>query len=180
MRKATDSGALSTPPSLLGDLAQPYLLFWRHRRILADTVKQILRGRFAGSLLGLAWLVVGPLILLGLYAVLYTVVFRIRPVGMDVRDYILYIFAGLVPFIAFGQALAAGSNSLATDRALLLNRLFPAELIPAREVLAAGTVVIVGGGVIILIKTLLGEVSWTWLFIPPILLLLAMMTMGIV
>jgi lipopolysaccharide transport system permease protein len=180
MRKATDSGALSTLPRLLGDLAQPYLLFWRHRQILADTVKQILRGRFAGSLLGLAWLVVGPLILLGLYAVLYTVVFRIRPVGMDVRDYILYIFAGLVPFIAFGQALAAGSNSLATDRALLLNRLFPAELIPAREVLAAGTVVIVGCGMIILIKTLLGEVSWTWLFIPPILLLLAMMTMGIV
>src|SRR5277367_6121779 len=116
MRKATASGAVATPATLFARFAEPYILFWRHRQLLVDTVRQILRGRYAGSLLGSAWLVVGPLILLSLYALLYTVVFRIRPVGMDVSDYILYIFAGLVPFIAFGQALAAGSNSLATDR----------------------------------------------------------------
>jgi lipopolysaccharide transport system permease protein len=180
MGKAAASPSILTGPALRARLAEPYLLFWRHRRLLLDTVKQILRGRYAGSLLGLAWLVVGPLILLSLYALLYTVIFRIRPVGLDVKDYIFYIFSGLVPFIAFGQALSAGSSSLATDRALLLNRLFPAELIPAREVLAAGSLIAVGGGIILLIKILLGEMNWTWLLLPPIVVLLGMMTMGVV
>src|ERR1700733_3239959 len=180
MHKATASGTAATPATFLGSIAEPYLVFWRHRQLLAVTVKQVLRGRYAGSLLGLAWLVVGPLILLSLYALLYSVIYRIQPAGMNTRDYILYIFAGLVPFIAFGQALAAGSNALVADRALFLNRLFPAELVPAKEVLAAGTVILVGGGLILIIKTLLGEVSWTWLLLPPILLLLAMMAMGVV
>jgi lipopolysaccharide transport system permease protein len=180
MSKATVRTTDALRATLYDRLAEPYLLFWRHRKLLLETVKQILRGRYAGSLLGLAWLVVGPLILLGLYALLYTVIFRVRPIGLDVKDYIFYIFSGLVPFIAFGQALSAGSNSLAADRALLLNRMFPAELIPAREVLAAGTMIVVGGGIILLSKFLLGEMSWSWLLLPPIVLLLAMMTMGVV
>ena len=179
MDKATVSRSLSRTV-IIPRFFEPYQLFWRHRDLLISTVKQTLRGRFAGSMLGLAWLVVGPLILLSLYAVLYTVVFRVRPIGLSVTNYIFYIFAGLIPFIAFGQALSAGSSSLANDRALLLNRMFPAELIPAREVLAAGSVIIIGGGSILVMKLLLGEASWTWLLLPVIVLLLAMTTMGLV
>jgi lipopolysaccharide transport system permease protein len=164
----------------LRSIAAPYKLFWKHRRLLLDAVGQTLRGRYAGSMLGLAWLVVGPAILLGLYTLLYTVVFKVKPMNLSVKDYILYIFAGLVPFIAFGQALASGASSLATDRSLLLNRIFPAELIPAREVLAAGAFIAVSGGLLLLFKLLLGEAHLSWLLLPILVVLLGMATMGVV
>lgn len=166
--------------SIVSSLTEPYLLFWRHRRLLLGAVGLTLRNRFAGSLLGLAWLVIGPTILLGLYAVLYTAVLRIKPDGLSVESYICYIFAGLVPFIAFSQAVTGGANSLVTDRALLLNRIFPAELIPAREVVAAGAVMSVGSGIILVLVVFFQGWTIVWLLLPIIMVLLGMATMGLV
>lgn len=175
--KSSESPASS---SLLASLAEPYLVFWRYRKVLSDSVGQTLRSRYAGSVLGLAWLLVGPGILLGLYTLLYTVVFKIKPINLSIEDYIFYIFSGLVPFIAFGQALGAGANSLAADKALLLNRIFPAELIPAREVLAAGAFILIGGAIIVVAKILTGSASLAWIALPVVVLLLGMATMGLV
>jgi len=166
--------------SWLDGFLAPYVLFWRHGRLLFDAVMQNLRSRYAGSVLGLAWLIVGPAILLGLYTLLYTVVFKVKPTNLSIKDYIFYIFSGLVPFIAFGQALGAGASSLATDRALLLNRIFPAELIPAREVLAAGAFIVVSGSILMGAKLLMGEAHLVWLLLPVLVVLLGMATMGVV
>jgi lipopolysaccharide transport system permease protein len=164
----------------ISGLAAPYRLFWQHGRLLRDAVMQSLRSRYAGSVLGLAWLVVGPAILLGLYTLLYTVVFKVKPTNLSIVDYIFYIFSGLVPFIAFGQALSAGASSLSSDRGLLLNRIFPAELIPAREVVAAGAFIVVSGGILMVFKLLLGEAHLSWLLLPVLVVLLGMATMGVV
>jgi homopolymeric O-antigen transport system permease protein len=165
---------------IVATLVEPYRVFWRHRHLLLNTVVQSLRSRYAGSVLGLAWLVVGPALLLALYALLYTVVFRIKPVGLTIQDYIFYIFGGFVPFIAFSQALSSGATSLIADRALLLNRLFPAELIPAREVLSAGAFVVVGGALVLAARTVLGGFSIAWILLPAVVLLFGMATMGLV
>jgi lipopolysaccharide transport system permease protein len=164
----------------LAPLADPYRLIYRHRRVLFSAVRAALKARYAGSILGLGWVVVGPLLLLALYAFVYAVVFRIRPAGLALGDYILYIFAGLIPFIAFSQALAAGTQSLSADVALLQNKLFPAELIPLREVLAAGTQVLVGLAVVIAIRLALGGPSWAWLLLPAVLLFLLLGTIAAV
>lgn len=172
--KSVQSGKLGTV------LIAPYREIFAHRKTLMASVLQATRARYAGSVLGLAWLVVGPCILLGLYAILYSFIFRVKPINLTLIDYIFYIFSGLVPFIAFSQALSAGTSSLSSDRALLLNLIFPAELIPAREVLSAGTFLIVGGGIILCAKILMGEIYLAWLLLPFLVLLLTMMTLGIV
>lgn len=162
-------------------VAEPYILFYRHRMLLWEAVAQSLQQRYAGSVLGWTWLVLGPGLLLGLYTILYTVVFQIRPVGLpSVATYILYIGAGLIPFIAVSQALGAGTVALTANKALLLNRMFPAELIPAREVLAAGSFLVVGIGLIITLSVIFGKVSLAWLLLPLIALLTAMATIGVV
>lgn len=161
-------------------LSEPYQLFYKYRQLLWEAVKQTMRERHAGSVLGLGWLVIGPLLLLSLYALLYTVIFRIRPIGLSLTDYTLYIFSGLIPFIAFSQALTAGTSALSSNQALLLNRMFPAELIPAREVFAAGAFMAVGAAVIITFKLATGNASWAWLLLPVIVMLMAMATLGLV
>ena len=162
----------------MSSILEPYRLFFDHRQVFWAAVKQTLKARHAGSILGSLWLLIGPLILLSLYAILYTLIFRVRPVNMSVPDYILYIFCGLIPFISFSQALAAGSAALSANNALLLNRMFPAELIPAREVVASGMFMVVGGAVTITYKALTGGVTAAWLLLPVIVALMTMATCG--
>jgi lipopolysaccharide transport system permease protein len=161
-------------------LGAPYLLFWRHRRLLIDVVRQTLRERHAGSVLGRMWLFLGPMLLLGIYALLYTVIFRIKPPGLSIEDYILYIFAGLIPFISFSQGLSAGAVALSQSKSLLLNNIFPAELIPAREVIAGGAFMAVGGGAVLIWKAVTGGAALAWLALPPLVVLFAMATIGLV
>ena len=162
-------------------LLKPYWVIFHYWPLLASSIKVALRTRYAGSLLGLFWIVLGPALLLSLYAVVYTVVFDFRPTVMSRSDYVLYIFAGLVPFLAFSQALAAGTGALIKDQALLMNAVFPAELIPLREVLANGLILLVGFAIIVGLKLLFfGGPLITWLLVPPIALAMAMAVTGVV
>ena len=160
---------------------KPYWVIWRHWRLLINSVLVSLRTRFAGSLLGLLWIVIGPAMLLSLYAIVYTVVFDFRPTVMSRSDYVLYIFAGLVPFLTFSQALASGTASLVKDQALLMNAVFPAELIPLREVLSAAPMLIVGFAIIAGLKLFFfGGPLWTWILVPAVAIAMAMTVTGFV
>ena len=162
-------------------MLKPYWVIIHHWQLLKNSVVETLRSRYAGSLLGMFWLVLGPVLLLSLYAIVYTVVFDFRPTVMSRSNYVLYIFAGLVPFLTFSQALSAGTGALVKDQALLMNAVFPPELIPLREVLASGLMLMVGFAVIVLLKLLFfGGPLITWLLVPPIAILMAMAVTGLV
>jgi lipopolysaccharide transport system permease protein len=154
-------------------------LIWSRRGLLFDSVLVALRHRFAGSTLGLIWLIAGPATLLVLYALIYLVIFRVRPGEMDPQTYVLYIFSGLVPVLAFSQGLTQGTVSLSGNRDLLLNTVFPPELVPLRE----AAVVTVSLGVGLAITTacglILGKVAWTWLLVPIFLALMLMLLAGL-
>jgi lipopolysaccharide transport system permease protein len=158
----------------------PILTIWRHRNLLRRTTLSEVRGLYAGSLLGLAWLVIGPLLLLSLYAAIYVVVFRIRPTGLTQADYVLYIFSGLVPFMAFTSSLINGTMSLSLNRQILLNTVFPAELVPLRAVLTNGASFIAGLGIVIVFDVLLGEFSVLSLIVPLFVVLQIMFVAGMV
>ncbi|MGI9491587.1 MAG: ABC transporter permease [Geminicoccaceae bacterium] len=162
-------------------LLKPYWVIFHYWPLLASSINVALRTRYAGSLLGLFWIVLGPALLLSLYAVIYTVVFDFRPTVMSRSDYVLYIFAGLVPFLTFSQALTSGTASLVKDQALLMNAVFPAELIPLREVLSAAPLLFVGFGIIAGLKLLFfGGPLWTWILVPAIAVAMAMAITGFV
>lgn len=160
-------------------LFEPIYLIWSRRHLLLETVKVSLRQRYAGATLGLAWLVVGPILLLSLYAMIYIVVFRVRPTNMESEVYVLYIFSGLVPFINFSQGLLQGTISLSADRDVLLNTVFPPELVPLREVAASLVTLAIGVGIICSVGLFLGKIAVTWLLVPVVLILLMMFLTGL-
>jgi lipopolysaccharide transport system permease protein len=154
-------------------------LIWTRRVLLFNSVVVLLRQRFAGSTLGLAWIVLGPAILLMLYAVVYLVIFQVRPVGMDRQTYVIYIFSGLVPLLAFSQGLLQGTISLSGSRELLLNTVFPPELVPLRETAIATVSLAVGLAITAAIALFLGKVAWTWLLVPVFIALMLMLLSGV-
>jgi lipopolysaccharide transport system permease protein len=165
---------------MLSACLAPFVTVWRHRAILAATTVSEVRNVYAGSILGSAWVLIGQLCVLAVYATTYVVIFRIRPADMTVYEYILYVFCGLTAFLPFASSLSAGALSLVSNRAVLLNTVFPAELIPVRSVLVASVTMPAGAIILLAADHGLSQTSWTVLLVPVVMVLQLMFVTGLV
>jgi homopolymeric O-antigen transport system permease protein len=155
-------------------------LMLQHRRVLWQVTRNDLAARYAGSLLGSAWVLLSPLLLLGVYAVVYLFVFRVRVPGLTPAVYVLYMFAGLVPYLATAEALAVGVGSVVANRAVLNSTVFPIDLVPAKAVLSSQATIIAGLAVVLIGSLLAGRLSWTVMLVPVLALLHALGVLGVV
>lgn len=153
---------------------------WGYRRRLSSAVAQQARSQYKGSVLGLLWIVIFPLLQLTVLAVLYVFILRVRPPGLSEWEYVLHIFAGLVPLLSFSAMLSASVSSLYGEQSLLLNTVFPADLIVVRTVLASQIPGLVGLGTTITLGFVVGGASWLSIVLTPIAwILLTMFVTGI-
>lgn len=162
----------------LGIFRSMFILVGYRNRVLEGVIHDI-RQRYVGSILGVAWAALFPLLQLSIYAALYTVIFKIRPSGLTEWGYVLLVFSGLVPLMAFSEALMAATNSLSANKTLLLNTVFPAELIPLRATLAAQVPSMIGLLITLVLGFVLGRTGWQAIFIPVFWVLLLMFAIGI-
>nr|WP_282452917.1 ABC transporter permease [Lysobacter sp. CAU 1642] len=89
------------------------------------------RGLQNGTLL--VWLVVLPVLQLGLYAAVFAGIFKARVPGLDAMGYVGFLSLGLWPWFAFSEAVSRGATAL-VDNAGLLGKtaISPFQLILAR------------------------------------------------
>jgi lipopolysaccharide transport system permease protein len=125
------------PPVRSGGLrsgVQLARLLLANRRVLVATTRVELEKRYSGSLFGRAWIVLYPVLWLSIYLFLYIVVFKVRYPSYSTLDYVVYIFSGLVPYIALMEAVTGGVISVKQNLHLVRNIILPVEMIPARVV----------------------------------------------
>lgn len=159
---------------------EPFNVLWKHRRMLFQTATNDLRARHAGSLLGLGWLFVYPLIFLGTYSIVYVYIFRIRFQMYSSNEYVAMIFCGLIPYLGFSEALSAGTGSIISNANLIKNTLFPIELVPVKTVLTAQATQMAGLVLLVMVLGFLGRLS-PWIFcLPLIWCLQTLFTIGVV
>ena len=153
---------------------------YRYRYRLLEGVRQDVRQTFVGSAIGTAWVVILPLLQLGIYAGLYSVIFKIRVSDLSTVGYIVLVFSGLVPLMAFSNAVTGATTSLSTNKNLLLNTVFPAELIPLRSALSAHAPSLFGLLLTLIVGFASGHTSWNAIiFVPVFWLLLLMFSVGL-
>lgn len=141
-----------------------YLL--THYQLLARVARTDLEARYAGSLLGISWVIVSPIVLLSVYAIVYLFILQVRPLHMTPVEYILYMFSGLVPFLMAAESLSSGVASVVANKAVLNNTVFPIDLAPVKPVLLSQGVAIVGFTFIIVIAAFNHVLNWTVLLLP--------------
>lgn len=124
--------------------------------------------RHAGSLLGLSWIALGPLLILGVYALVYLEVFRVRTNSLNLSGpaFVIYIFCGLVPYLAIAEAMSRGVTSVTTNKAVLNNTVFPIDLTPVQAALGAQVIIFVGMPLVVLGASLTGHAHATMLLVP--------------
>lgn len=180
-RRSRDVSAAGTDAATIRSFClQPVQRLWRYRAVLWNTTVAELRQRYAGSLIGLFWLGLSPMLLMAFYSFVYLGVFRVRPVAMSANEYVLYILAGLIPFLGLSEALAVGATSLSLNKAILLNTVFPSELVPVRAVLVSQATTAVGLALTVFVALFMGKLSWTTLLVPMVWFLQVMFVVGIV
>jgi ABC-type polysaccharide/polyol phosphate export permease len=111
-----------------------FRLLWRHRALIAVLVRRDLDARYRASVLGFFWSMLNPLLLLAVYAVVFTYIFSPRFPGGN--PYPLFLFSGLLPWLFFSGAVLDGSLTLVDNGPLLSKVMCPPELFPAVTVLS--------------------------------------------
>lgn len=161
---------------LLGFFVAPFTQLHACRRLLFRTVLTDVRSRFSGSILGLFWLVLHPLLFLGAYALVYLLIFKVRFQLFDSNEYVVLIFCGLIPFLGIAEALGTGVGAVTSNRTLIKNTLFPIAMIPVKTVLAGQTVQLAGTMLLLVALLLVGRLS-LWIFWVPVIWMLQLLFM---
>lgn len=164
---------------MISFFAAPFVRVSAFWEIFWSTTIVELRSKYAGSVLGIVWLIISPIILMAIYTLVYTVVFRIQPPKMTLAAYVIYIFSGLLPLIAFSSSLSEGATSLSANRQILLNTVFPSELVPLRAAVMGMASMPIGLAVLLGAAVFLVQPAPTFLLVPFVLLLQLMFQAGV-
>lgn len=106
-------------------------MFYKNRELIWSFVKRDLIGKYKGSFLGILWSFINPLFMLVIYTIVFSVFFKLRAKpGTGTSYYSLFLFCGMVPWIAFSQALNKSSIVILGNINLVKKTIFPLEILP--------------------------------------------------
>jgi ABC-type polysaccharide/polyol phosphate export permease len=100
----------------------------RYRELFGSLFRRDLRAKYRGSFLGLGWSLLHPLVLMLVYLLVFSVLWRVSEVGSD--DYWLFLLCGLPAWVFFSTASQASSRSLLENANLIRKVRFPRQLVP--------------------------------------------------
>ena len=114
---------------------------WRARALCLVLTRREISARYAGTALGVAWAYVQPLLTIAAYYLVFDVVFAMRlGDGAPTRAVGAYLIVGMLPWMAFCDALMRGMASLVEAGSVLQKNALPPVLFPVRAVLASQVV----------------------------------------
>jgi ABC-type polysaccharide/polyol phosphate export permease len=147
----------------------------RYRFLFEQMVRRELRQKYQGSVLGVAWYVVNPLVLMGAYYLMFGVVFQLQ----SIEDYPLFLMVGLVVWIFFSQSVLSAAPSLLDQGSLIRKARFPRETIPAAVVTVQGVIFVVILGLVLLVTVAVrGTLDVALLLLPLLLVALYAFVLG--
>lgn len=98
---------------------------YAYREMIVSLVKRDLKGRYKGSALGFLWTFLNPLFQLAVYTMVFSIIMR-----MGIKDYYLFLFVALIPWIFFSTSLSGGASCIMTQQDMVKKIYFPREVLP--------------------------------------------------
>ena len=103
-----------------------YVDLVRYRELFGSLFRRDFRARYKGSVLGVAWSLANPLILMGVYLLLFSVLWQ---VVNSIDHYPLYLLSGLTVWVFFATSLQQASRSMVDYSELIRKVRFPRQLV---------------------------------------------------
>ena len=146
---------------------------WMYRELLYFFVWRDLKVRYKQTVIGVAWVVVQPLMSMGVFTLFFG---RLAKLPSDGLPYPVFYFAALAPWTYFATALATATNVVVENQRVITKVYFPRLILPLSSVMSGlvdfgiAFVVLIA---LVLVSGLRPGVQVLWL---PFLLLLAVAT----
>jgi len=146
---------------------------WEYRELLYFLVWRDVKVRYKQTMIGVAWVLLQPLLTMLVFTVVFSYLARIPSDGLP---YPLFAYTALLPWTYFSQALNRGGSALVANANLISKVYFPRLIIPLSAVVAPAV------DLLLSFVLLLGLMVWygvapTWgVLALPLFLFLALMT----
>ena len=165
-------------PTFVHYMIEPLERGWHYRELIRAVVRRELAARFRGSLLGWAWAIFGPLVML----LFYTLIFSntgLKPKSSGLQTYALSIFAGLTVFNLFSE-LAYRSPGLLHEHVHFIKKsIFPSETLAWTATIRALTYAAISFAILTLFTLIITHgIPATALLVPFIVVPLVLFLLG--
>ncbi len=112
---------------------------WRNRDLIRAHTRREIEGRYRGSIMGVVWMFLNPLLMLAVYTFVFSVVFKARwDTGSDSKtEFALLLFAGLMVFNLFSECVTRAPGLVLSNPNYVKKVIFPLETLPFVQLLAA-------------------------------------------
>ena len=153
----------------------------QNRSLIRSMVKRDILGRFRGSFGGWFWTVLNPLMLMSTYFFVFGIVMKPKIEGdTSPAAFALYLIAGMLPWLAFSEAVGRAPVNMLEHRQFIKKLLFPIETLPV-NIMLAGFVSEVFGLLIYFVGLLLarGHLPLSILWLPVLIIPQMLFTAGL-
>ena len=171
---AENSAAL---PALIGSLT-------RNRQLIGQMIRREVIGRYRGSALGLAWSFFNPVLMLAVYTLVFSGIFKARwnTAGQpeSIGHFAIVMFVGMIVLNLLTEVLTRSPTLILANPNFVKKVVFPLEILPIVTLGAAGFHLLISLAVLMLAFLMFnGFLHWTVILLPFVLLPLAFLTLGL-
>jgi ABC-type polysaccharide/polyol phosphate export permease len=151
------------------------------RTLLFQMVRRDFEQRFVGSAIGWIWAVIHPIVLLLSWSFVFEVCLKTPvPPNQGTTNYPLWLFAGMLPWLLFSEAVQRSASCLLEQANLITKTVFPSEMIPVSVFLS--TLVSHLLGIVLIVAAtgvLLNQVSPFLILLPVYFFLIGLLAVGL-
>ncbi len=149
---------------------------YAYRDLVKNLVSRDLKLRYRNSVLGFAWCLLNPLLMM----VVFTVVFTVLLTNNTIEKFPVFILTGILAWNLHTTAVTSAINSVVGNANLVQKVYFPREVLPIATVLS-NTVNFLLSLIVLFAMVLLYQVhlTETLLFLPLVILVQVVFTLGV-
>jgi lipopolysaccharide transport system permease protein len=165
----------SSPTEILGSIL-------RNQELIANLVRREVLSRYRGSIMGIFWSLINPILMLTIYTFVFSVVFKSRwgGNGSDSNtDFALNLFVGLILFNLFSETISRAPLLMLNNISYVKKVVFPLEVLPIISFGTAFFHALISFSVLFIVFFIAnGFVNWTIIFLPLIIFPLVFIILG--
>lgn len=133
-----------------------------------------LKSKYKSTTFGFLWIFVNPLLQMFVLTIVFSFIIKIQ-----VDNYPLFVFSGLLPWMFFSLSVQSGTSSLIANRDLIKKVPFPREIVPISSVIAHLFMFVLSLALLVIFVVTTSGLLFLLLFLIPILFLITLLAISI-
>lgn len=165
-----------TPTQMLGSIL-------RHRQLIFEMIRRDVVGRYRGSVGGLVWSFINPLVMLAVYTFVFSVVFKARwgtTQASGNAEFAIIMFVGMIVHALFAECINKAPGLILSNVNYVKRVIFPLEILPVVALGSAFFHMLVSLAILLVFHWIMvAHIDLTVLWLPLVILPFTLLTLGV-